>query len=147
MGETHLNMPQGWNAIYIFLRSLWDHNAGNFSRHGIGLGAFLKFVNFSFTEDFEWKRARVSAFKKPWASFDLISPGDLFCVMQILVERYKQKCGFDLVEVENVLKGMQTDSLLYETESNLWRTALIDALMGKKWKRLGEYRFSDWAEK
>ena len=145
MNEKFLNLPQSWDAIYIFLRSLWDQNPKKFSCHGIGLGAYLYFANCLFKEDYDWRRVYTTIFHQAVVDEKLLHSDAILKIGQALLTKYRQKYGFDLGPVETLFLEMQNDPKHSGWE--LWDKALTDASQGKTREWLREYRYSDWRDK
>jgi hypothetical protein len=133
-----------WNAVYLFLRTLWNLDPKRYAESGIGLGAFLSFWCCHWKDDYEWRRVCLSAFQKPWSNED-VSSEDIFRITQALMARYQIKYGFELFATQAILHEMQIAPSSHERELQLLQQALIAAESGKTWEPIYDYHFSDWA--
>jgi hypothetical protein len=139
-----LTNQQTWNAIYLFLRKLWNLDPQKYAGHGIGLGAILSFCCSHWEDDYEWRRICLLAFKKPWPSED-ISPNDTLRLAQSLIVRYQNKYGFDLSVTYRLLQEMASAPSLHKNELLAWQESLQEAGKGIERKSLKNYHFLDWA--
>lgn len=144
MSEITLSQVQSRTALYIFFRSLWDKDAKHFAGNGIGLGAFLEFINLSFEFDLEWKRAYSEAFNAPWNKDSFFQAPELFKIALALLKRYREKYKFDIQAVEKIVCEIQSNSPSHDIEKSLWTEAQLQTLRGEEFRRLEKYYFFDW---
>jgi hypothetical protein len=131
----------------MFFRALWDLAPKKYAADGIGLGAYLNFMNSSFVSDCEWRRAYSTTFKGPWKSEELMSPDRVLQMALTVATRYDEKYKFDLSSVKHVLQAIQEGHYQYEKEKRLLMNCLEQALEGKEWDWIEEYYFFDWCDK
>jgi hypothetical protein len=144
MKEISLNPAQAWNAMYIFLRNIWDTEGKKFEGPGTGLGAYLNFITYRFNDDYDWRREYVKTKRVPFSFNDKILPEDLFIIMTKVVSKYHSKYGFYLEPLLSLFKSMKDSSSLHQLEWKLWQDALEQALMGKESEWLEYCYYGNW---
>lgn len=127
MSFQKLTLRQSWFTTWHFLIALWNQNPKKFVAKGIGLGAYLNFVDWEYEKDIDWRQVYYQTTFKSWDDRDVVSQEELLKVLRLLLEKASGKYGFELFEVKKIVDTLQMQEE-YEAEFMIWKKAIVQGI-------------------